>query len=77
MIDGLYILSSIDNSINCVENDIVSSVVPLKLVIPTYLWHLRLSHTNMERIIRLVEDGPLGSLKVELYPICKPCLKVK
>lgn len=67
--DGLYILSSINNSINCVENDTVSSVVPPKLVIPTYLWHLRLSHTIIEHIIRLVEDGPLGCLKVELYPI--------
>ena len=28
--DGLYFLSSIDNSINCVENDIAASVLSLK-----------------------------------------------
>lgn len=31
----------------------------------------------MERINRLVKDGPLGSLKVEPYPICEPCLQGK
>ena len=38
--DGLYFLSSIDNSINCVENDIAASVLSLKRkgdVNPTYL----------------------------------------
>ena len=30
----------------------------------TYLWHLRLGHINLNRIKRLVSDGPLSDLKV-------------
>ena len=77
--DGLYFLSSIDNSINCVENDIATGVLSLKRKRdgnPTYLWHLRLGHINIDRINRLVRDGPLNLLKVP-YPICEPCLQGK
>ena len=48
--DDLYFLSYIDNSIICVENDIATSVLSLKRirdVNPTYLWHLRLRHINI------------------------------
>ncbi len=34
----------------------------------TYLWHLRLGHVNVDRINRLVKDGPLKFLKIESYP---------
>ena len=77
---GLYFLSSIDNSINCVENDIAASVLSLKRkrdVNPMYLRHLRLGHINIDQINRLVKDGPLNLLKVEPYPICEPCLQGK
>ena len=43
----------------------------------TYLWHLRLCHINLDRISRLVRDGPLGSLKVEALPTCESCLEGK
>ena len=49
--DGLFFFSSIDNSINCVENYIVASVLSLKRkrdVNPTYLWYLRLGHINID-----------------------------
>ncbi|GFP84296.1 retrovirus-related pol polyprotein from transposon tnt 1-94 [Phtheirospermum japonicum] len=35
----------------------------------TYLWHLRLSHINLKRIQRLVNDGPLSSLVLESFPL--------
>ena len=78
--DGLYFLSSIDNYIDCVENDNATNVSSLKRkkdVNPTYLWHLRLVHINIDRINRLVRDGPLSLLKVEPYLICEPCLQGK
>jgi transposase InsO family protein len=78
--DGLYIISSTDNSVNCVENDNATSVLSLKRkrdVNLTYMWHLRLGHINIDRINRLVRDGPLKLSKVEPYPICEPCLQGK
>jgi len=43
----------------------------------TYLWHLRLGHISLNRIQRLVKDGPLSSLKVESLPQCESCLEGK
>ena len=43
----------------------------------TWLWHLRLGHINLDRIHRLVKDGPLGSLKVEALPVCESCIEGK
>ena len=43
----------------------------------TYLWHLRLGHINLDRINRLVKDGPLRELKVDTLPVCESCLEGK
>ncbi|KAK0571587.1 hypothetical protein LWI29_018521 [Acer saccharum] len=43
----------------------------------TYLWHLRQSHINLNRIKRLVSDGPLSDLKVDDLPTCESCLEGK
>ena len=43
----------------------------------TYLWHLRLSHIKLDRINRLVKDGPLRKLNVGTLPICESCLEGK
>ena len=43
----------------------------------TYLWHLRLGHINLDRINRLVKDGPLRELKVGTLPVCESCLEGK
>ena len=43
----------------------------------TYLWHLRLGHINLNRIERLVKDGPLKELKVSSLPVCESCLEGK
>ncbi|MCE8502524.1 DDE-type integrase/transposase/recombinase, partial [Latilactobacillus sakei] len=43
----------------------------------TLLWHYRLGHVGIQRITRLVKDGPLDFLKVEDLPTCEPCIKGK
>ena len=43
----------------------------------TYLWHLRLGHVNLDRINRLVKEGPLKELKVSFLPVCESCLEGK
>ena len=43
----------------------------------TYLWHLRLGHISLDRINRLVKDGPLRDLRVGTLPICESCLEGK
>lgn len=43
----------------------------------TYLWQLRLGHINLNRISRLVRNGPLGSLEVEALPVCESYLEDK
>ena len=42
-----------------------------------YLWHLRLGHINLDRITRLVKDGPLRDLSVGSLPVCESCLEGK
>ena len=42
-----------------------------------YLWHLRLSHINIDRINRLAKDGPLKELTVGTLSICESCLEGK
>ena len=42
-----------------------------------YLWHLRLAHINLDRINRLVKDGPLRKLNVGTLPVCESCLEGK
>ena len=58
--DGLYLISSIDSSMNCIENDNAASILSLKRkrdVNLTYMWHLRLDHINIDEINRLVRVG--------------------
>ena len=43
----------------------------------TYLWHLRLGHISLDRINRLVKDGPLKELKVGNLPVYESCLDGK
>ena len=41
----------------------------------TYICHLKLGHINLDRINRLVKDGPLRKLHVGTLPVCESCLK--
>ena len=43
----------------------------------TYKWHLRLGHIGLDRINRLVKEGPLESLQVDSLPTCESCLEGK
>ena len=43
----------------------------------TYLWHLRLGHISLDRINRLVKNGPLRDLRVGTLPVCESCLEGK
>ena len=47
------------------------------LVMIIYLWHLRLGHINLDRIERLIKDGPLRELRVGTLPVCESCLEGK
>ena len=42
-----------------------------------YLWHLRLSHINLNRIGRLVKSGLLSKLEDNSLPPCESCLEGK
>ena len=46
-------------------------------MINTYLWHLRLSHINLDRLNRLVKDGPLRNLNVGTLLVFESCLEGK
>ena len=77
---GLYILDCLKEENNCVEMNEPNSVKSNKRkqdINPTYLWHLRLGHANIDRINRLVKNGPLKSLTIDPYPICESCLQGK
>ena len=43
----------------------------------TYLWNLRLGHISLDRINRLVKDGPLRDLRIGTLPVCESCLEGK
>ena len=43
----------------------------------TYLWHLRLSHINRNRITRLIKNGLLNQLKDYSFPPSESCLEGK
>ena len=43
----------------------------------TYKWHLRLGHISLDKIKRLVRDGPLQTLSVGSLPTCEFCIEGK
>ena len=43
----------------------------------TYQWHLHLGHIGLDRIKRLVRDGPLQSIQVDDMPTFESCLEGK
>ena len=80
LIDGLFIINVSPELQQIVELNNVNLSSKRKRSSDfneTYLWHLRLLHINLDRISRLVRDGPLGSLKVEALPTCESCLEGK
>ena len=80
--NGLYVLRPDERSINNSELFKVAHPKPNKRQKvshndDTYLWHLRLGHINLDRINRLVKDGPLRELSVGTLPVCESCLEGK
>ena len=43
----------------------------------TYLWHFRLGHISLDRINKLVKDGPLRVLNVSSLLVCESCVESK
>ena len=41
------------------------------------MWQVRLGHIWLEKIKRLIKEGPLKSLQMGLLPICESCLEGK
>ena len=81
LMDNLYIINHVSPSLQ--KNELNNtSVLPCKIKEPsqmnqTYLWHLRLGHINLKQISGLVQNGPLGSLKLEALPVYDSCLEGK
>ena len=78
MQNNLYFIKpKMDLLLNAKMNDNNSKRLKTSHSNKTYLWHLRLGHINLNRIQRLVRDGPLSHLKVESIPQCESCLEGK
>ena len=80
--NGLYVLRSTERSLNNselfkVEHPKSNKRQKVSNSDNTYLWHPRLRHINLDRINRLVKDGPLRKLNVDTLPICESCLEGK
>ena len=72
--NGLYLLRPDKRHLNNSELFKVAHPKPkrqkVSLSDDTYLWHLRLGHINLDRITRLVKDGPLRDLSFGSLPVC-------
>ena len=66
-----------------IDNDLVREPKRIKLsessdlIKSTYLWHLRLGHISLDRIKRLVRDGPLQASAIGSLPTCESCIEGK
>ena len=80
--NGLYVLRPTEQSLNNselfkVEHPKYNKRQKVSYSDNTYLWHLRLGHINLNRINRLVKDGPLRELNVGTLLVFKPYLEGK
>ena len=80
--NGLYVLRPTERSLNNselfkVEHPKSNKRQKVSYSDNTYLWHLRLGHINLNRINRLVKDGPLRKLNVGTLTVCESCLEGK
>ena len=80
--NGLYVLRPTERSLNNleffkVEHPKSNKRQKFSHSDNTYLWHLKLGHINLDRINRLVKDGPLRKLNVGTLPVCESCLEGK
>ena len=80
--NGLYILRPTERSLNNselfkVEHPKSNKRQKVSHCDNTNLWHLKLGHSNLDRINRLVKDRPLRKLNVGTLPVCESCLEGK
>ena len=80
--NGMYVLMPTEQSLNNselfkVEHPKCNKRQKVSHSDNMYLWHLRLGHINLDRINRLVKDGPLRKLNVGTLPVCESCLEGK
>ncbi|XP_022870997.1 uncharacterized protein LOC111390223 [Olea europaea var. sylvestris] len=75
MVNGLYVLSHMIGSIHNIT--IARKRKMSSSTNETLLWHLRLGHINLNRIQRLVNDGPLNALEEESILTCEFCIEGK
>ena len=78
---GLYVLRLTERSLNNselfkVEHPKSNKRKKVSYSDNTYLWHLKLGQINLDRISRLVKDGPLRNLNVRTLPVCESCLEM-
>jgi hypothetical protein len=72
--NDLYVLKPTNSSLYHTESNKCIKLFPTN---KTLLWHLRLGHINLNRIQRLVKEGPLSDLKVEHFKFVSIVWKVK
>ena len=80
--NGLYVLRATERSLNNselfkVEHPKSNKRQKVSHSDNMYLWHLRLGHVNLDRINRLVKDGPLRKLNAGTLPVCESFLEGK
>ena len=81
LVDGLYLITPKIYKIHNIELSNKSHNLPVKINVlsnnSTYFCHLRFGHINLKKINRLVKEGPLSSLIIQLLPACASCLEEK
>jgi hypothetical protein len=72
--NDLYVLKPTNSSLYHIESN---KCIKLSLTNETFLWNLRLSHIDLNKIQKLIKESLLGDLKVEPFQVCKSCLDGK
>ena len=79
--NGLYVITPIAFNKHDIELNNSMVTIPFKIKEPSSnlarLWHMRIGHTNLNRISRLVKDGILDNLALEPMPIYESCIEGK
>ena len=74
LVDNLFCITP-TSLLSIVKNNHVSLKRKVSSTNQTYIWHLRLGHTNLNRIQILVKSGILHFLISENLPICESSIE--
>lgn len=79
--NGLYVLDLSEKKAPfCIESSKVEYVTKKRRDNPDnsiFLCHIRLGHTNAERIYKLIREGHLDKVEWKTMQVCKPYLEGK